>query len=159
MISTEQNAGAAALMAEYNGLDRYPHIQEKLAWLAMHAKVIDVMAQAGCEHPERLSGYQSGGAQRYVHQYRQYMFANDQHETSKLSATSSAGSPPPCLPTKIGLILRKGPILRNTWPEKDGIPTEHRLKAIRMVKDLIGHGHDNVTIRPKALLASSKMMT
>ena len=32
--------GAAALMAEYNGIDRIGHIREKLAWLAWYAESV-----------------------------------------------------------------------------------------------------------------------
>jgi aromatic ring hydroxylase len=30
---------------------------------------------------------------------------------------------------------------------KAGVPTEHRLRALRMVKDLIGHGFDGAWFR------------
>lgn len=52
VISLENCAGGAALIAEYNGIDKYPHVQEKLAWLAMHAQVNDVLSRAACEHPD-----------------------------------------------------------------------------------------------------------
>jgi aromatic ring hydroxylase len=51
-VDRELKLGTAALMAEYNGLDRYPHIQEKLAWLAMDTVILDVMCKAACEHPD-----------------------------------------------------------------------------------------------------------
>jgi 4-hydroxybutyryl-CoA dehydratase/vinylacetyl-CoA-Delta-isomerase len=50
------------------------------------------------------------------------------------------------------------PYIEKYLAGKDGIPTEHRLKAIRMVKDLIGHGHDATTIHAEGSLAAQRMM-
>jgi 4-hydroxybutyryl-CoA dehydratase/vinylacetyl-CoA-Delta-isomerase len=158
VISTEQNAGAAALMAEYNGLDRYPHIQEKLAWLAMHAKIIDVMAQAGCEHPNVYPDINLVAPNVMYTNIAKYMFANDQHETSKLVGDITGGIASTVFTYKDWMNPEERPHIEKYLAGKDGIPTEHRLKAIRMVKDLIGHGHDNVTIHAEGSLASQKMM-
>ena len=37
----ETLVGVAALMAEYNGLEKYEHIRNKLAWLAMYAETVN----------------------------------------------------------------------------------------------------------------------
>ena len=71
VIFTEEAAGAAALIAEYNGIDKYPHIQEKLAWLAMHAEIVSAMSRAGCEHPDIFCRHWTRGTQPGFHQYSQ----------------------------------------------------------------------------------------
>ena len=42
--------GAAALLAEYNGLEKYEHIRDKLAWLAYYLETVGALTGASCEH-------------------------------------------------------------------------------------------------------------
>ncbi len=159
VISTEQDAGAAALMAEYNGIDRYPHVQEKLAWLAMHATIVDVMAKAGCEHPTvypELGGLVAPN-QMYTN-IAKYMFANDQHETSKLVADIAGGIVSTVYTYKDWMNPEERPYIEKYLAGTDGVPTEHRLRAVRMVKDLIGHCKDATTIHAEGSLAAQRMM-
>ena len=158
VISTEQAAGIAALMAEYNGLDRYPHIQEKLAWLAMHAKIVDVMAQAGCEHPDEYPDLGLVAPNQMYTNIAKYMFANDQHEASKLIGDITGGVASTVFTYKDWMNPEERPFIEKFLAGKDGIPTEHRLKAIRTAKDLIGHGHDTTVIHAEGSLAAQKMM-
>lgn len=48
------------------------------------------------------------------------------------------------------------PFIEKYLAGKDGVPTEHRLRAIRMVKDLIGHGRDAAIIHTEGSLATQK---
>jgi 4-hydroxybutyryl-CoA dehydratase/vinylacetyl-CoA-Delta-isomerase len=43
-------AGAAALMADYNGVAKAEHIRDKLTWLVMFAEAVEVMGKAACEY-------------------------------------------------------------------------------------------------------------
>ena len=49
------------------------------------------------------------------------------------------------------------PFIEKYLAGKNGIPTEHRLKAVRMAKDMIGHGQDNIFIHGEGSLAAQKM--
>ena len=158
VISTEQAAGVAALMAEYNGIDRYPHIQEKLAWLAMHATLVDVLAKAGCEHPDIFEDIGLAAPNMMYTNIAKYLFANDQHETSKLVADITGGIATTVFNYKDWMNPEERPFIEKYLAAKDGIPTEHRLRAIRLAKDLIGHGHDGSTIHTEGSLAAQKMM-
>ncbi len=157
VISTEQDAGIAALMAEYNGIDRYPHIQEKLAWLAMHAVLIDVMSKAGCEHPDIFPDIGLAAPNLMYTNIAKYIFANDQHETSKIVADIAGGLASTVFSYKDWKNPEERPYIEKYLAGKDGIPTEHRLKAVRLVKDLIGHGHDGAFIHTEGSLAAQKM--
>ncbi len=157
VISTEQDAGIAALMAEYNGLDRYSHIQEKLAWLAMHAQIVDIMAQAGCEHPDVFPDLGLVAPSVSYINVAKFMFANDQHETSKLISDITGGIASTVFNYKDWMNPEERPYIEKYLAGKDGIPTEHRIKAIRMVKDLVGHGHDGTVIHAEGSLAAQKM--
>ena len=43
-------AGAAALMAEYNGVASAGHIKDKLTWLTYYTEAVEVLGRAACEH-------------------------------------------------------------------------------------------------------------
>ena len=157
VISTELTAGVAALMAEYNGVDRYPHIQEKLAWLAMHAQLVDVMARAGCEHPDIFPDIGLAAPNLMYTNIAKYLFANDQHETSKLVADITGGVASTVFSYKDWMNPEERPFIEKYLAGKNGIPTEHRLRAVRLAKDLIGHGHDGAFIHTEGSLAAQKM--
>jgi len=157
VISTEQAAGVAALMAEYNGLDRYPHIQEKLAWLAMHAHLVDALSKAGCENPDIFPDIGLAAPNLMYTNIAKYIFANDQHETSKLVADVTGGIASTVFSYKDWMNPEERPFIEKYLAGKDGIPTEHRLRAVRLAKDMIGHGHDGAFIHTEGSLAAQKM--
>jgi len=157
VISTEQDAGAAALMAEYNGVDRYPHVQEKLAWLACHAQIVDVMANAGCEHPEEYKDLGLVAPNVSYVNIAKFMFANDQHEAHKLVADITGGIISTVFDYKDWMNPEERPYIEKYLGGKGGVPTEHRIRAIRVAKDLVGHGHDATTIHAEGSLAAQKM--
>jgi 4-hydroxybutyryl-CoA dehydratase/vinylacetyl-CoA-Delta-isomerase len=49
------------------------------------------------------------------------------------------------------------PFIEKYLAGKAGIPTEHRLRATRLAKDLIGHGMDGAWIHTEGSLATQKM--
>ena len=157
VISTERAAGVAALLAEYNGIDRYPHIQEKLAWLAMHAQLIDAMAQYGCEHPDIFEDIGLAAPSLMFTNIAKYIFANDQHETSKLVADIGGGIVTTVYNYRDWMNPEERPYIEKYLAGKGGIPTEHRLRAIRMAKDMVGHGMDGAYIHTEGSLAAQKM--
>lgn len=157
VISTEQAAGVAALVAEYNGLDRYPHIQEKLAWLAMHAQLVDALSRAGCEHPDIFPDIGLAAPNLMYTNIAKYLFANDQHETSKLVADITGGVATTVFSYRDWMNPEERPYIERYLAGKAGVPTEHRLRAVRLAKDLIGHGHDGAFIHTEGSLAAQKM--
>ena len=46
----ESLTGAAVLMAEYNGIDKVSHVQEKLTWLSQYTEAVEILGRAACEH-------------------------------------------------------------------------------------------------------------
>ena len=157
VISTEEAAGVAALMAEYNGIDRYPHIQEKLAWLAMHANMVDAMSRAACENPDYFPDIGLAAPNLMYTNIAKYIFANEQHEMSKLVADITGGLIATVFTYKDWNNPEERPYIEKYLAGKNGVPTEHRLKAIRLAKDLTGHNHDGAFIHTEGSLAAQKM--
>jgi 4-hydroxybutyryl-CoA dehydratase/vinylacetyl-CoA-Delta-isomerase len=128
-------AGAAFLMAQYNGLERVKHVQEKLAKLVGYAETLralirlaalDCMTGAlGIAIPKPL--VVNMAKLHFATQYHQ-MLAYVQDITGGLIATgpSEADCNDPVT----------GPYIRRYLGGAKGVPVEHRLKAINLVKEL-----------------------
>jgi len=135
VTQAEMLAGTASLLAEYNGLEKYEHIKNKLAWLAWYAEAIAIINEAACTHPEKEPDIDLWSPNGMYINVAKFLFAELYHEATKVAQDIGGG------------ILTTGPNYRD-WanPEirkhlekflsaKDGIPTEHRLKALRSLKD------------------------
>ena len=49
-MELELFTGAAALMAEYNGIEKKAHVREKLTWLVMYTEAVETLGRAAVEH-------------------------------------------------------------------------------------------------------------
>jgi len=157
VANLEVKAGAAALMADYNGLEKYPHIREKLAWLAMHAETCDAISRAACEHPhiEPETGFAIPNM--VYSNIAKYKFANDAAESSKYVADICGGLAYDVFSYNDWMNPEIRPFIEKYLAGKAGVPTEHRLRAIRLVKDLTGLNHDQKDIHAEGSLAAQKM--
>jgi len=153
----ELKTGAAALMAEYNGIDKYPHIQEKLAWLTMHTETCDIVSRAACEHPDIDPNTGLVAPSLVYSNIAKFKFANDAAEASKLAADICGGlvGTVPCY--RDWMNPEERPLIEKYLAGKAGIPTEHRLRAIRLVKDLTTHNEDVIHIHAEGSLVAQKM--
>ena len=86
-----------------------------------------------------------------------YIFANEQHEMSKVVADVTGGVIATVFNYKDWMNPEQRPIIEKYLAGKNGIPTEHRLKAIRLAKDLTGHGRDGAWIHTEGSLAAQRM--
>lgn len=158
VISTEQIAGAAKLMAEYNGIDKYPHIQEKLAWLGMHTQIVDIIARAACEHADYFPDLDLAAPNMAYTNIAKYMFANNQHEASKLLSDITGGLACTVFNYRDWMNPEERPYIEKYLAGVDGVPTEDRLKVIRLVKDITGFQHDTLAIHAEGSLSAQQMM-
>jgi 4-hydroxybutyryl-CoA dehydratase / vinylacetyl-CoA-Delta-isomerase len=158
VISTELIAGTAALMAEYNGIDHYPHVQEKLAWLAMNTQLVDVLARAACMQPDFYPEFGFAAPNLAYTNMAKYSFANNQHEANKLLSDITGGLACTVFNYKDWMNPEERPFIEKYLAGKDGVSTEDRMKATRLSKDLTGHHHDVLAIHAEGSLAAQKMM-
>jgi 4-hydroxybutyryl-CoA dehydratase / vinylacetyl-CoA-Delta-isomerase len=157
VVSTERYAGAAASIAEFNGIDKYSHIQTKLAWLAMHSKIVDVMSKAACEHPDidKESGFAAPNT--FYINIAKYMFANNQHESSKVLVDIAGGLGTDAFSYKDWTNPKERVYLEKYLAGIDGVPTEHRLRMLRAIKDMTGGNRDGIMIHGEGPLAAQQM--
>ena len=152
----ETLVGVAALMAEYNGLEKYEHIRNKLAWLAMYAETVNAVSKlAAIECQPELGGLMVPNIM-YAN-IAKFSFAENLHEAMKVVQDISGGIPAtvPCYKDWQNKDLR--PYIEKYLAGKDGVPTEHRLKASRLVKDFTGSYWAIANLHGEGSLAQQKM--
>jgi len=155
-VQTEWAAGIGALLAEYNGVDKYPHIRQKLAWLSMHAHKIDCLAQYACEHPDIFPELGLAAPNMTYINMAKYEFANDAHETSKLLADIGGGLIQTIMNHRDWMNPEERPDLEKYLAGKAGIPTEHRIRLMRLAKDTLVRG-DVTPVNGEGSLATQIM--
>ena len=156
-IELELLTGASILIAEYNGIDKASHIQEKLTWLTMYTEAVEILGIAACEHcvsePDAGLVYPNP---MYANICKHY-FADNWHQATKyaqdiaggLAVTAPSGADF-FNPATHGLIDKY-------LGGKDGIATEHRLRMFKLIKDLTSSYEDVLTIHAEGSLAAQRL--
>ena len=150
-------AGAAALMAEYNGLERVSHVQDKLAWLAMYAESVQVIGKAACTYCEKERDSELVTPNTLYANIAKYIFADNFHEGCKI-AQDICGGLAATIPTyRDWQNPETRPLMEKYLAGKDGIPTEHRLKIVRLVKDMTDGWYQVANIHGEGSLAAQRI--
>lgn len=156
-VELELIVGMAALMAEYNGIEKAPHVIEKLTWLTMYAEAVEAMGRSACEHcisePDSDLVYPNP---MYAN-ITKFFYADNWHQATKYIQDIAGG------------IVATAPSARDYYnPEthdmierylggRAGIPTEHRLRLIKLIKDLTSSYEDVLTIHAEGSMAAQKL--
>lgn len=153
----EKLAGVSALMAEYNGTEKYAHIRDKLAWLAMYAEAVSVIGKASCIYCEKQTDSDLVSPNMVYTNTAKYLFADNYHQAAK-TAHDICGGIADTIPTYADW---KNPEIRPSLEKylggKAGIPTEHRLRAIRLLKDITNLHFQIGSIHGEGSLAAQRM--
>jgi len=150
-------AGIAALMAEYNGLEKYTHIREKLAWLATYAETVNVLGRSSCIDcvKEPASGMMQPN---WMHtNIAKFTFANNWHEACKILQDISGGIATTVPTFKDWSNPEIQPFIEKYLGGKAGVPTVNRIRAARLVKDMTGSYPQVDHIHGEGSLAAQKM--
>lgn len=151
-------AGAAALMAEYNGIDKASHVQEKIAWLIGLAESVEVMGLAACEHhmtdPDSKLVYPN----TMIANICKFHFADNWHQATKYLQDIGGGVIATVPSEKDYNNPETHDLMEKYFGGKDGVPTEQRLRMIRLIKDITSAYEDVLTIHAEGSLAAQKLM-
>jgi 4-hydroxybutyryl-CoA dehydratase/vinylacetyl-CoA-Delta-isomerase len=154
----EQLTGVAALMAEYNGLEKYTHIREKLSWMVQVTEAFKVMSLAACMFPQEEPGSDLVNPNQLYTNIAKYMYADSFHEMCKAAQDVCGGIAADPLAYRDWINPEERKHIDKYLAGKAGIPTEHRLKAIRLLHDITGGRHLTHQIHAEGSLAAQKMM-
>lgn len=153
----EMVAGAAALMAEYNGIAKAGHVRDKLTWLTYYTEAVEILGLAACEHS--VSDPDSGLAYpNPMHaNIAKLFFADNWHQAIKYVQDIAGGivATAPSAADWDNPELR--PLIEKYLGAKLGVPTEHRLRLIKLIRDLGSSYEDVITLHAEGSLAAQRL--
>jgi 4-hydroxybutyryl-CoA dehydratase/vinylacetyl-CoA-Delta-isomerase len=156
-MELELFTGAAVLMAEYNGVERVPHIREKLTWLVMFTEAVEILGRSACENcisePDSDLVYPNP---MYANICKFY-FADNWHQATKYIQDIAGGIVATCPSGKDYLNPEIHDFLDKYLGGKEGIPTEHRLRMAKLIRDLTSSYEDVLTIHAEGSLEAQKL--
>jgi 4-hydroxybutyryl-CoA dehydratase/vinylacetyl-CoA-Delta-isomerase len=129
---SEAMVGAAQAMAEYNGIDKVPHVREKITNLIIYVDTLKSLARASC-----MDFITHGGIpipNPVISNIAKYHFAENIHNCIK-AIEDIAGGLLITVPTYKDFQNpeTKG-YIEKYLGGKAGIPTEHRLRMLQLIR-------------------------
>jgi 4-hydroxybutyryl-CoA dehydratase/vinylacetyl-CoA-Delta-isomerase len=149
--------GVAALLAEYNGLEKVPHVRDKMAWLVMWLEGTDALGKAAvenCEFDESGTAYPN----TLYSNVAKHFYASNYHEAEKIMSDIAGG----LLSTLPHMKELDNPATSKYIKKYLGIneklTAEDRMKIFQLAQHLCGYFNGNVTIHAEGSMAAQKMM-
>jgi 4-hydroxybutyryl-CoA dehydratase/vinylacetyl-CoA-Delta-isomerase len=156
-MELELFTGAASLMAEYNGVEKAPHVREKLTWLVMYTEAVEVLGLSACEHcisePDSDLVYPNP---MYANICKFY-FADNWHQATKYIQDIAGGITVTCPSGKDFMNPETHELLDKYLGGREGVPTEHRLRMAKLIRDLTSSYEDVLTIHAEGSLEAQKL--
>lgn len=156
-MELELFTGAAKLMADYNGIEKAPHVRDKLTWFVMYTEAVEVLGRAACEYcisePDSDLVYPNP---MYANICKFY-FADNWHTATKYIQDIAGGIVATCPSSKDFFNPETHDMLDRCLGGKAGIPTEHRLRMVKLVRDLTSSYEDVLTIHAEGSLEAQKL--
>ncbi len=157
-VELENMVGLAALMAEYNGLEKVPHVKEQLSWLVMYCEGTEALGKAAVENCEEDKESGTVYPNTLYSNVAKFFYANYYYEAEKL-LSDICGGLVSTLPSMADL---KNPATRSYVQKYLGInekiTAENRMRAFKYAQELCSFHHGNTTIHAEGSLAAQKMM-
>lgn len=153
----EMVTGAAALMAEYNGIEKAGHVVDKLTWLAMYTEAVEVMGRAACDYCVSESDSELVYPNPMYANICKFHFAENWHQATKYLQDIAGGIVATCPSSKDFMNPETHDLLDKYLGGKSGIPTEHRLRLVKLIRDLTSCYEDVLTIHAEGSLAAQKL--
>ena len=149
--------GAAKVMVEYNGLEKYQHIQDKLAELAMFAESIYVIGNGACLYGEKLENSDFYLPNIMFANIAKFTFAtgiHKMHQTIQDLCGGISATPPNYLDWN-NPELR--PLIEKYLGGKAGVPTVNRIRMARMIRELSSSYHQIANLHGEGSPAAQRM--
>ena len=156
-MELELFTGVATLMAEYNGIENKPHVREKLTWLVMYTEMIETLGLAAVEHCIQEKGSDLVYPNPMIANICKYQFADNWHQATKYLQDISGGIVATCPSSKDFDNPETHAIIDKYLAGKAGVPTEHRLRAIKLVREMSSCYEDVLTIHAEGSLEAQKL--
>jgi 4-hydroxybutyryl-CoA dehydratase/vinylacetyl-CoA-Delta-isomerase len=153
----EVMVGLAALLAEYNGLEKVPHIVDKLSWLMLYAEGVDALGKAAAvsclPEPETDLVYPNPMYSNVA----KFFFADNFHQAMKYLQDIGGGLVANAPSSRDFFNPDTRQMLEKYFGGKAGIATEHRLRAMSLAKDITSAWKSAATIHAEGSLATQRL--
>lgn len=156
-VELELLTGAAALIAEFNGIDKVPHVKDKLSWLVQYAEATEIIGRAACEHA--VSEPDSG----LVYPNPMYaniaklFFAGHWHQATKYLQDIAGGIVATAPSAKDYFNPELQGMIEKYLGGREGVPTEHRLRLAKLIRDLTSSYEDVLTLHAEGSPAAQNL--
>ena len=155
-VELQVHVGCAALLAEYNGLEKVGHVRDKLAWLVMYCEGTEALGKAAvenCEYDESGTAFPN----TLYSNVAKYFFASNYY-TAEQHLQDIAGGLVSTLPSLAELRNPATKEYVKKYLGTGGIAeAEDRMKAFKLAQSLCSYGSGNMTIHAEGSLAAQKM--
>jgi 4-hydroxybutyryl-CoA dehydratase/vinylacetyl-CoA-Delta-isomerase len=149
--------GAAALMAEYNGIEKASHVQDKLAWLVLYAEATELLGRAACENCVSEPGSDFVYPNPLYANIAKFFFADNWHQATKYIQDIAGGIVATVPSAEDFMNPETHDMIDKYLGGKAGIPTEHRIRLIKLIRDLTSTYEDVLTLHAEGSLAAQKL--
>ncbi len=156
-VELELFTGAAAMMADYNGIEKASHVREKLTWLVMYTEAVEVLGRAACEYCNEESDGEFVYPNPMYANICKFHFADNWHQATKYIQDIAGGIVATCPSSRDFFNPEIHDMLDRALGGKAGVPTEDRLRMVKLVRDLTSSYEDVLTIHAEGSLEAQKM--
>jgi len=153
----EAMTGAAALIAEYNGVEKAGHVRNKLAWMAMITHMVAELGKAACLDPAKEFGHDVAMPNPMSINAAKFTFASNFHQMCQHMQDIGGGLTTTVPTYRDWQNSDIQPYIDKYLSAKDGVPTEDRLKVMRLIKDMTGNYWQIDTIHGEGSMAAQQM--
>lgn len=152
---TEQFVGAAQAIAEYNGVDKAPHVREKMTDLVIYLETLKALARAACLDPVVHGGIPIPNP--VTTNIAKYHFAHNYHDVVKIIQDLAGG----LLVTAPTYKDYQHPDLKEDIEKylvgKAGIPTEHRLRMFDLIRRITRSELEAIVLHGEGSMQAERM--
>lgn len=153
----ETITGAAAQIAEYNGVEKANHVQRKLAWMAMITESVSFLGKSACLEPEQEFGNDMAMPNRMAINAAKFTFASNFHQMCQ-HLQDIAGGLSTTVPTYRDWNNPEiQPYLEKYLSAKEDVATENRIRMMRLAKDMTSNYYQIDTIHGEGSMAAQEM--
>ncbi|HUH66389.1 MAG TPA: 4-hydroxyphenylacetate 3-hydroxylase C-terminal domain-containing protein, partial [Syntrophales bacterium] len=156
-IELELFTGAAVAMAEYNGIEKVSHVREKLTWLVMYTELVEILGRAAVEHCIKEADSDLVFPNPMIANICKYEFANNWHDATKYIQDIAGGIVATVPSSKDFFNPETKPLMEKYFGGKAGVPTEDRLRMVKLVRELTSSYEDVLTIHAEGSLEAQKL--
>lgn len=153
----ETMTGSASLIAEYNGVQNVPHVRKKLAWMAYITETVQMLGKQACLEPQTEFGMDVMMPNRMAINASKFTYASNFHQMVQHMQDIGGGLTTTVPAYRDWNNPEIKPFIDKYLAAKDGVPTEARVRVLRLIKDMTGNHLEVDTIHGEGSMAAQEM--